>query len=66
MSLSLNPRLIAGKPPACKVDATALQETDLRPEAAETGRETSSDTGRVEACASDGNGNPPTRHVEIA
>jgi len=31
VSLSLNPRLMAGKPPACKVDATSPQETQLHP-----------------------------------
>ena len=29
--MSLNPRLMAGKPPACKVGAAALQETELCP-----------------------------------
>jgi len=64
VSLSLNPRLMARKPPACKVDTTSLQETDLSPEAAERARAAAA--GRVEACAPDGNGNPPARHVEIA
>jgi len=31
VSLSLNPRLMAGKPPACKIDATSPQETQLHP-----------------------------------
>ena len=35
VSLALNPRLMAGKPPACKIDATSLQETGLRPHAPE-------------------------------
>jgi len=31
VSLSLNPRLMAGKPPACNVDAASLQENELPP-----------------------------------